>query len=107
MVVIHQGQLFADLTGIFPVRSSKGNWYAIICYSYECNSVNAVPRKSRSAPEWLKAYDNIHQELTSRGFKPKLQALDNEASAALKSFFTENDMEYQLVSPHCHRCNAS
>jgi hypothetical protein len=31
--------------------------------------------------------------------------LDNEASAALKSFFTEN--EYQLVPPHCHRYNTT
>jgi hypothetical protein len=36
-VVIYQGQLYTDLTGRFPVRSSKGNWYVIICYSYECN----------------------------------------------------------------------
>jgi hypothetical protein len=42
--------------------------------------------KSRSASEWVKAYEHIHQELTSKGFKPKLQTLDNEASAALKSF---------------------
>jgi hypothetical protein len=32
--------------------------------------------------------------------------LDNEASSALKSFFTENDVEYQLVPPHCHIRNA-
>jgi hypothetical protein len=63
--------------------------------------------KSRSASEWLKAYEHIYQELTSRGFKPKLQTLDNEASAALKSFFTENDGEYKLVPPHCHRSNAA
>jgi hypothetical protein len=25
-VVIGQGQLYTDLTGRFPVRSSKGNW---------------------------------------------------------------------------------
>jgi hypothetical protein len=50
--------------------------------------------KSRSDSEWLKAYEQIHQELTSRGFKPKLRTLDNEASAALDSFFTENDVEY-------------
>jgi hypothetical protein len=29
-MVIGQGQLYMDLTGIFPVRSSKGNWYAMI-----------------------------------------------------------------------------
>jgi hypothetical protein len=63
--------------------------------------------KSRSASEWVEAYDTIHQELTVKGFKPKLQTLDNEASAALKNFFTANDMEYQLVPPQCHRRNAA
>jgi hypothetical protein len=42
--------------------------------------------KSWSASEWVKAYDHIHQELKVKGFKPKLQTLDNEASAALKNF---------------------
>jgi hypothetical protein len=101
-VVVGQVQLYTDLTGRFPVRSSKGNWYVMICYSFDCNYVKAVPMKSRSVSEWLKAYGGIHQELTSRGFKPKLQTLDKEASSALKSFFTENDVEYQLVPPHCH-----
>jgi hypothetical protein len=42
--------------------------------------------KSRSVSEWVKAYDTIHQELTVKGFKPRLQTLDNEASTALKNF---------------------
>jgi hypothetical protein len=63
--------------------------------------------KSRSDSEWVKAYDHIHQELTAKGFKPKLQTLDNEASAALKHFFTTNDVDYQLVPPHCHHRNAA
>jgi hypothetical protein len=53
--------------------------------------------KSISASEWINAYYHIHQELTSKGFKPKLQTLENEASAALKSFSTANE----LVPPHC------
>jgi hypothetical protein len=52
--------------------------------------------KYRSASEWVKAYDTIHQELTV-----------NEASAALKNFFTANAVDYQLVPPHCHRRNAA
>jgi hypothetical protein len=63
--------------------------------------------KSISASEWVKAYDLIHQELNSKGFKPKLQTLDNEASSALKNFFTTHDVEYQLVPPHFHRRNAA
>jgi hypothetical protein len=32
--------------------------------------------------------------------------MDNEASAALKSYFPKHYMTCQLVPPHCHRCNA-
>jgi hypothetical protein len=79
----------------------------MVCYAYDCNYVKVVPMNFRSASEWVKAYDTIHQELTVKGFKPKLQTLDNEASAALKTFFTANDVEYQLVPPYCHRRNAA
>jgi hypothetical protein len=106
-VLVDQGQLYTDLTGKFPVRSSKGNSYVMVCYVYDCNYVRVVPMKYRSTSEWVKAYDHIHQELTAKGSKPKLQTLDNEASAALKHFFTTNDVEYQLVPPHCHRRNAA
>jgi hypothetical protein len=36
-IVVDQGQLYTDLTGKLPVISSKGNWYIMICYSYDCN----------------------------------------------------------------------
>jgi hypothetical protein len=106
-VVVDQGQLYTDLTGKFPVRSSKGNSYVMVCYVYDCNYVKFIPMKSRSASEWVKTYDTVHQELTVKGFKPKLQTLDNEASTAFKNFFTVNDIDYQLVPPHCHRRNAA
>jgi hypothetical protein len=106
-VLVDQGKLYTDLTVKFPVRSSKGNSYVMVCYIYDCNYVKVIPMKSRSASEWVKAYDHILQELTVKGFKPKLQTLDNEASAALKILFTANDVECQLVPPHCHRRNAA
>jgi hypothetical protein len=85
-VVVDQGQLYTDMTGKFPVRSRKGNSYVMVCYVYDCNYVKFIPTKYRSASEWVKVYDTIHQELAVKGFKPKLQTLDNEASAALKNF---------------------
>jgi hypothetical protein len=106
-VVVEQGQFYTDLTGKFPVRSSKGNSYVMVCYIYDCNYVKVIPMKSRSASVWVKVYGSVHQELTVKCFKPKLQTLDNEASAALKNFFTINDIAYQLVPPHCHRRNAA
>jgi hypothetical protein len=85
-ILVDQGQLYTDVTGKCPVRSSKGNSYGMVCYGYDCNCIKVIPIKSRSASEWVKAYDTIHQELTVKGFKPKLQTLDNEASADLKNF---------------------
>jgi hypothetical protein len=79
----------------------------MLCYIYDCNYIKVVLMKSRSASEWVKAYDIIHQELSVKGFKPKLQTLDNEASTALKNFFTVNNIDYQLVPSHCHRRNAA
>jgi hypothetical protein len=105
-VVVDQAKLYTDLTGKFPVRSSKRNSYVMLCYIYDCNYIKFVPMKSRSTSEWFKAYDSIHKELTVKGFKPKLQTLDNEASTALKNFFAANDIAYQLVPPRCHRHNA-
>jgi hypothetical protein len=72
----------------------------MICHSYDCNYVKAVTIKSSSESEWLKAYGNIHQELTSKGFKPKL-------FRSIEIFFTENDVDFQLVPPHYHRRNAA
>jgi hypothetical protein len=106
-VLVDQGQLYTDLTGNFPVRSSKGNWYVMVCYVFDCTFVNVLPMNSRSASERFKSYDLIHQELTFKGFKPKLKILDNEASSAFKNIFTNDDMEYQLVPHHCHRSNAA
>jgi hypothetical protein len=79
----------------------------MVCYVYDCNYVKVIPMKSWSASEWVKAYATIHQDLTVKGFKPKLQTLDNEALTALKNFPTANDVAYQLVPPHCHCCNAA
>jgi hypothetical protein len=104
--VIDQGQLYTDLTGRFNQLSRKGNWYLVVVYSFDCNYIKPVEMKYKSASEWLKAFGGIFQELTSHGFKPKLQTMDNESLAALKSYFTENVMTYQLVPPHCNRCNA-
>jgi hypothetical protein len=44
-----QGQLYTDLRGKFPVRSSKGNSYVMLCYIYDCNYIKVVTIKSRYA----------------------------------------------------------
>jgi hypothetical protein len=46
--------------------------------------------KSKSGAEWVRAFGIVFDELTSKGFKPKVQNTDNEASAALKNIMRKN-----------------
>jgi hypothetical protein len=79
----------------------------MICYSYDANYIRPSAMKSKSGAEWVRSFCIVFDEMTAKGFKPKLQTMDNEASAALKNYFTEKEMSYQLVPPHCHRTNAA
>jgi hypothetical protein len=76
---IDAGQIYTDQTGRFPVVSSKGNTYIMTLYDYYSNAILAQPIKDRTAPELLKAFQFMEQELVTRGLKPKLMKLDNEA----------------------------
>jgi hypothetical protein len=82
---IDAGQIYTDQTGRFPVVSRKCNKYIMILYDYDSNAILAQPVKDRTAPELLKAFQVMEQELVSRGLKPKLIKLDTEASKLLKS----------------------
>jgi hypothetical protein len=101
------GQIHSDLTGRFPVQSSKGNNYILVVYDYDSNAILSEPMKRRTDAEMLRAYGVIYDVLVSRGMRPKLQRLDNEASAALKQFIQDYDVDYQLVPPYMHRRNAA
>jgi hypothetical protein len=62
---IDAGQIYTDHTGIFPVVSSKGNKYIMILYDYDNNAILAKPIKDRTAPELLKAFQFMEQELVA------------------------------------------
>jgi hypothetical protein len=104
---IDAGQIYTDQTGIFPVVSSKGNKYIMILYDFDSNAILAQPIKDRTAPELLRAFQVIEQELVARGLKPKLMKLDNEASKLLKMYIHQQNITFQLVPPYSHIRNAA
>ena len=97
------GKLYTDLTGQFPIQSSRGHKYILVAYNYDSNLIHVKPLKSRHDNDTIKAYEEIYAKLTSQGLKPKLHWLDNEASKALKNFIAKEHTEYQLTPPHIHR----
>jgi hypothetical protein len=100
---IYAGQIYTDQTGRFSVVSSKGNKYIMIVYDYDSNAILAQPIKDRTAPELLKGFQIMEQELVAGGLKPKLMKLDNEASKLLKTYLHQQDITFQLVPTYIHR----
>ena len=101
------GKIASDPTVRFILPSSNGNTYILVVYDHDSNMIFAEPMKTRSGNDHLAAYKRIHTLLTSRGLKPQLQRLDNEASTQLKNFLSDNQIDFQLVPPHAHRRNAA
>jgi hypothetical protein len=79
----------------------------MILYDYDSNAILAQPIKDRTAPELLRAFQVMEQELIARGLKPKLMKLENEASKLLKTYLHQQKITFQLVPPYSHRRNAA
>jgi hypothetical protein len=101
------GKIYTDQTGKFVAQSSKGNNYIMLLYDYDSNCILAQPFANRKSATLLAAYKTLHQKLTARGMRPKIQILDNECSEELKSFLQDQSIAYQLAPPGVHRRNAA
>ena len=58
------GKLYTDLTGQFPVQSSRGHKYILVAYNFDSNSIHVKPLKSRHDNDTIKAYEEIYSMLT-------------------------------------------
>ena len=63
--------------------------------------------KTKAGAEHLQTFKDVHTLLLHRGLQPKYCRMDNECSAPIKKFITDNDMELQLTPPQMHRRNWS
>jgi hypothetical protein len=106
---IHEatGQIYTDQPGCFLVASSSGNSYILILYDYDNNFIHDQAMPNRTAASIVKAYTKAITTLTTAGLRPQLQRLDNEASTLLQQFMKQQDIDFQLVPPHLHRCTAA
>eukprot|EP00978_Attheya_sp_CCMP212_P005327 scaffold11894_cov53-Attheya_sp.AAC.5 len=103
-----RGQIYTDdQPGRFLVSSSKGNSYMLVLYDYDSNYIHVEPMPSRSKESILVAYKKARAILIKAGLRSKLQRLDNEASAILQEYMTEQEIDFQLVPPHIHHQNAA
>jgi hypothetical protein len=72
-VVVDQGQLYTDLTGKFPVRSSKGSYY--------CWESNPGPRRSGSRAR-DKGNESSGKNLCARGARRRRKCKEKQIPAS-------------------------
>ncbi len=85
------GIVYHDLTGSFPFMSFDGSICFFVLYHYESNAILATPIARLDDVSMYHAYKKYFEELTDKGFKPKLNIMDNQATKHIKKFLTDND----------------
>jgi hypothetical protein len=76
-------------------------------YHYETNAILITPIAGLDSEQILEAYTKNFEYLVSKGFKPKVNVMDNQATKAIKAYLTPQQVTLQLVEPHNHRVNAA
>jgi hypothetical protein len=101
------GVLYNNLTGTFPYMSLEGDLCFFIVYHYESNSFLALPISGLDDNTIFAAYKTQFEFLESKGYKIKINVMDNQCTKQIKKFLTKKDCELMLVEPHNNRVNVA
>ncbi len=104
---LHKGTIYNDNTGKFPVQSLEGHQLFFVTYVYDLNVILARPLKNQQSETIIDMYEEVFNFLQGKGFAPKFNVCDNQASVAIKAFLSDKDCDGQFVVPGDHRVLAA
>ncbi len=87
--------------------SCNGSVCYLVIYHYKSNTILALPISGLDDETIFEVYKIAFDELAAKGFKPKLNIMDNQATKYIKKIFTKKECKLQLVEPHNHRVNTA
>ena len=103
----NNGIVYHNLTGSFPFMSLDGSVCFFVLYHYESNCILPAPISGLDDVSIFNAYKTQFEELVAKGFTPKLNVMDNQATKHIKKNLTDHECKLQLVEPHNHQINAA
>jgi hypothetical protein len=101
------GVIYNDFTGDFPYMSRNGNVCFFVMYHYKTNAILITPIMGLDSECILEAYRSNFKYLVSKGLKPKVNVMDNQATKTIKAYLTPQQVMLQLVEPHNCWINAT
>jgi hypothetical protein len=76
-------------------------------FHYKTNAILITSIAGLDSECIIEAYKTNFEYLVSKGFKPNVNMMDNQATKAIKAYLTPQQVTLQLVEPHNHRVNAT
>jgi hypothetical protein len=76
-------------------------------FHYKTNAIFATPIPGLDSKNILDAYTKNFEYLVSKGYSPKINMMDNQATKAINSYLTPQQCRLQLVKPGNHQVNAA
>ncbi len=82
----NSGIVYHNLIGLFPFMSFDGSVCFFVLYHYESNAILVTPIAGLDDISIFNLYKKYSEDLTAKGFKPKLNIMDNQATKQIKIF---------------------
>ena len=101
------GVVYNDLTGNFPFMSINGSVGFFVMYHYELNAILVKAIANVDDRSIYEAYKEVFETLEAKGYKPKMNVMDNQATKYIKKFLTKKECKLQVVEPLNHHVNAT
>ena len=92
------GVVYDDLTGNFPFMSIDGSVCFFVLYHYETNAILVKAIKNLDNHSIYEAYKELFENLEAKGYKSKMNVMDNQATKYIKIFLTVKDCNLQVVN---------
>ncbi len=89
------GVLYNDCTGKFPYMSLDGNVCLFVIYHYKMNAILATPIPSLDSSSILNAHKKNFEYLIAKGYQPKLNVMDNQATKVIKAYLAPQNVMLQ------------
>ena len=101
------GVAYNDLTGKFPCMSIDGSVCFFVLYQYELNAILVKAIANVDNHSIYEAYKEVFESLEAKGYTPKMNVMDNQATKFIKKFLTKKECDLQVVEPHNHHINTA
>ncbi len=87
--------------------SINGSVCFFVVYHYKTNTILVKAIKNLDDHSIYKAYKEVFEMIETKGYKPKMNVIDNQAKKYIKQFLTKKECDLQVVKLHNHRVNAA